>query len=249
MDVVCIMPSPSSVAMSRNNANAASTMPHIVLILPLGCRSPSQLYIPSTKVAELAEVTKNVTTSKRQMPHMILPRGYWRNTTKHAVAEFCEAIAQIFSPRLMPIPPMIANQITESSAGTMSTPAMNSLTVLPLEILAMKHPQNGAHATHHFYSGEFRYYELFSYCTLYNQSNPMEQIGMCILNPFHNNRNTLGFMYGISYNPITPFALKFLISINQIPNSELKPEDLELTKSELKTIKNLNMMLLNTQEP
>lgn len=101
----------------------------------------------------------------------------------------------------------------------------------------------------YFYSGEFTFYELFSYCTLHNQSNPMEQIGMCILNPFHNNRNTWGFMYGISYNPITPFALKFLISTNQIPSSELKPADLELTKSELKTIKNLNMMLLNTQEP
>ena len=56
-------------------------------------------------------------------------------------------------------------------------------------------------------------------------------------------------MFGISYNPITPFALKFLISANQIPSSQLQPEDLVLTKSELKMIKNLNMMLLNTQEP
>ncbi len=101
----------------------------------------------------------------------------------------------------------------------------------------------------YFYTGVITHFELVSYVTLYNQSNPMEQIGLCILNPFHNNRDTWGFMFGISYNPITPFALKFLISANQIPGSQLQPEDLELTKSELKMIKNLNMMLLNTQEP
>ena len=101
----------------------------------------------------------------------------------------------------------------------------------------------------YFYTGVMTHYELVTYVTLNNQSNPMEQIGMCILNPFHNNRDSWGFMFGISYNPITPFSLKFLISTNQIPNSKLQVEDLELTKSELKMIKNLNMMLLNTQEP
>ena len=101
----------------------------------------------------------------------------------------------------------------------------------------------------YFYTGVMTHYELVSYVTLNNQSNPMEQIGFCILNPFHNNRDSWGFMFGISYNPITPFSLKFLISTNQIPNSRLQPEDLVLTKSELKMIKNLNMMLLNTQEP
>lgn len=101
----------------------------------------------------------------------------------------------------------------------------------------------------YYYSGIVTHFELVSYVTLLNRSNPMEQIGLCILNPFHNNRDTWGFMFGISYNPITPFALKFMLSVNQIPDSKLDPADLELTKSELKMIKNLNMMLLNTQEP
>ena len=56
-------------------------------------------------------------------------------------------------------------------------------------------------------------------------------------------------MFGISYNPITPFALKFLLSNTPIPPAELQAEDLILTKNELKMLKNLNMMLLNTQEP
>ena len=101
----------------------------------------------------------------------------------------------------------------------------------------------------YYYTGLMTHFELVSYVTLLNHSNPMEQIGLCILNPFHRNRDTWGFMFGISYNPITPFALKFLLSSNPVDEKTLLPEDLTLTKSELKMIKNLNMMLLNTQEP
>lgn len=101
----------------------------------------------------------------------------------------------------------------------------------------------------YYYTGLMTHFELVSYVTLLNHGNPMEQIGLCILNPFHRNRDTWGFMFGISYNPITPFALKFLLSTHPLEESELQAEDLTLTKSELKMIKNLNMMLLNTQEP
>ncbi len=101
----------------------------------------------------------------------------------------------------------------------------------------------------YFYTGTMTYFDLVSYVTLNNLSNSMEQIGLCMLNPFHHNRDTWGFMFGISYNPITPFALKFLLSTNPIPTKELDPEILVLTKNEIKMIKNLNMMLLNTQEP
>ncbi len=101
----------------------------------------------------------------------------------------------------------------------------------------------------YYYTGLMTHFELVSYVTLLNHSNPMEQIGLCILNPFHRNRDTWGFMFGISYNPITPFALKFLLSTRPLEENELQAEDLTLTKSELKMIKNLNMMLLNTQEP
>lgn len=36
-----------------------------------------------------------------------------------------------------------------ASAGTMETPKINSLIVLPLDIRAIKTPTNGAHAIHH----------------------------------------------------------------------------------------------------
>ena len=77
----------------------------------------------------------------------------------------------------------------------------------------------------------------------------MEQIGLCILNPFHHTQDTWGFMFGISYNPITPFGLKFLLSLKEIADSRLTLDDLILSKSELKMMKNLNMMLLNTRVP
>lgn len=101
----------------------------------------------------------------------------------------------------------------------------------------------------YFYKGIMTHFDIVSYVTLHNQSNTMEQIGLCILNPFHHNQNTWGFMFGISYNPITPFGLKFMLSTTYIPDSSLSMEDLTLTKNELKMIKNLNMMLLNTREP
>ena len=101
----------------------------------------------------------------------------------------------------------------------------------------------------YFYSGVMTYFDIVSYVTLNNQSNTMEQIGLCILNPFHNNQDTWGFMFGISYNPITPFGLKFLLSPTQIADSELDMDKLILSKGELKMIKNLNMMMLNTRTP
>lgn len=95
-----------------------------------------------------------------------------------------------------------------------------------------------------YYVGEMNSFDLVTYLTLKNQANPMEQMGFCILNTFHYNSTTWGFMFGISYQPISPFALKFLLSIKPLPASELTPERLLITKSELKIMKTLNMMLL-----
>src|SRR5699024_4767049 len=43
-----------------------------------------------------------------------------------------------------PVEPNVVNQIKASTAGAMSTPAINSRMVLPLEILAINKPINGA---------------------------------------------------------------------------------------------------------
>lgn len=101
----------------------------------------------------------------------------------------------------------------------------------------------------YFYAGVMTHFELITYVTLNNRFNPTEQIGLCILNPFQQNQNTWGLMFGISFNPISPFGLKFLLSDYELPNDQIQQENLSLSKNELKMMKNLNMMLLNTQEP
>lgn len=101
----------------------------------------------------------------------------------------------------------------------------------------------------YFYDGLVTWHDLIAYITLHNRSFSMEEINMCILNPFHHTQKCWGLMMGISYNPITPFSLKFLFSPNPIPDSVLDPDDLILSKDDIKRIRKLNMMLLNTQEP
>lgn len=97
----------------------------------------------------------------------------------------------------------------------------------------------------YFYIGELNPFDLVTYATVINQTNPMERMGMCMLNPFHNNGCSWGLMFGISYKPIAPFSRKFLISNGPLKECELSLDKLMLTPEELKTMKNLNMMLLN----
>ena len=78
-----------------------------------------------------------------------MPYGICFITTKNAVSVTCIASDAISGPRLIPIVPNIANQTKEPRAGTKVTPIINSLIVLPLDILAINTPTNGAQAIHH----------------------------------------------------------------------------------------------------
>ncbi|MCI5595482.1 MAG: helix-turn-helix domain-containing protein [Lachnospiraceae bacterium] len=102
---------------------------------------------------------------------------------------------------------------------------------------------------HFFYTGEMNAFDLVTYITLINQNNPMERMEMCILNSFNfqQNQATWGFMSGISYQPIAPFTLKFLLTPRPLADSELSLQDLLITRDEIKTLKYYNMMLLNHQ--
>jgi hypothetical protein len=53
-------------------------------------------------------------------------------------------------------------------------------------------------------------------------------------------------MFGISYRPIAPFTLKFLMSATPLEPEELTKENLLMTADEIKTIKSLNMFILDT---
>lgn len=100
----------------------------------------------------------------------------------------------------------------------------------------------------YFYTGTMSHFDLVSYAVLMDHSNPIDRVSLCIMNSFHN-RETWGFMTAISYNPLSPFTVKVLLSPKPMPDSGITPEALAFTKNELKMIKDLNIVLLNTKDP
>ena len=115
----------------------------------LGFKSPFEESIPRTKVAESADVTKKVHSRRTAIREITFPRGIVFITTKNAVSVTFIASAATVVPALIPIVPNIANHRNDHIAGTKLTPIINSLIVLPFDILAIKTPTNGAQAIHH----------------------------------------------------------------------------------------------------
>lgn len=75
MESICSMFSPSPQLSIIAAARLAISMPHITLLLLDGVSVPYSLYMPSTYVAELAEVMKNVHISTNITTDIIVPSG------------------------------------------------------------------------------------------------------------------------------------------------------------------------------
>jgi len=110
------------------------------------------------------------------------------------------------------------------------------------------------HKCKYFYNGSVSHYDLLTNIRLTNHAVPMEELNMIIMNPFHHTQKTWGLMLCLSFNPLTPMALKFLVTPNRISlKTQLEKnqlmEELMLTKDEIKSLKSMNMMFLNTQKP
>ena len=63
--------------------------PHVNLMWLGGLRLPLVVSVPSTNVAESAEVMKNVPIKKMAMSDMIVPMGYCSNTVKSKTSMPC----------------------------------------------------------------------------------------------------------------------------------------------------------------
>lgn len=98
----------------------------------------------------------------------------------------------------------------------------------------------------YFYTGTLLQHEMVSYVILNNQFNHTDRITVSILNPFQPTQTIRGIMMALSFNPITPFAVKCLLSPMELPEVVLKKDDLILSKDEIKEFRRLNMLLLNT---
>jgi len=98
----------------------------------------------------------------------------------------------------------------------------------------------------YFYTGIVLLHEMVSYIILNNPFNHTERIFISMLNPFQPTQNIRGIMLALSFNPITPCAVKCLMSPKELPGAMLRKEDLVLSRDDLKEFKKLNMLLLNT---
>lgn len=81
--------------------------------------------------------------------------------------------------------------------------------------------------------------------SLQNQSNNMENVSMCIINPFEMNEYRYGLITGISARNLIPVCAKFVVSDNILTeNSELK-QHLILSKEDLRLSKRFNMFVID----
>ncbi len=81
--------------------------------------------------------------------------------------------------------------------------------------------------------------------SLQNQSNNMENVSMCIVNPFELNEYRYGMIAGISARNLLPVCAKFILSDNILTeNSDLK-QNLILSKEDIRLSKRFNMFVLD----
>src|SRR5690625_4381712 len=131
-------------------AIAESVRPQTIFTKLVGLIVPFELSIPSTNVAESADVMKKIATTTSVSIDIRVPSGYSASTPNVDVSSAkSDIIAKPCCSTFNAETPNIAIKITHTIAGTINTPSINSLIVRPLDILAIKIPTNGAHETHH----------------------------------------------------------------------------------------------------
>lgn len=147
INAVCKDPSPP--AKSRMTAMVDCAIPHVSFTAFAGSSDPLEVCMPSTNVAESAEVIKKVEMSNTATIDNNMPSGNSLNTANNVSSVnnpvkstplLCTSIAVV---------PNAANQMKLMNVGMSKTPNRNSRMVRPLETRAMKIPTNGDQEIHH----------------------------------------------------------------------------------------------------
>jgi hypothetical protein len=141
-------PTRSSIA-----ANEAITTPQMSLTGAAGFTAPSADMLPSTKVAESAEVIKKMLTSTSARIEVTFPSGNAVRVSKSDWGRLFAAVLAMLPPlfrsRKIADPPKTVNHRKLKSVGAKSTPKTNCRIVRPREIRAMNVPTKGAQEIHH----------------------------------------------------------------------------------------------------
>src|SRR5699024_9921375 len=116
-----------------------------------GC--PPEASISTTSEPESDDVMKKIATRMIAMTERIEPSGSPPRTSKRTRSETTPSSGSTRSPEPKsclgrPVPPRTENQKKPTIEGTSRTPAMNSRTVRPREMRAMKTPTKGAQEIH-----------------------------------------------------------------------------------------------------
>ncbi|MEA4920851.1 MAG: helix-turn-helix transcriptional regulator [Clostridiaceae bacterium] len=91
------------------------------------------------------------------------------------------------------------------------------------------------------YFGSVDYYDTVTNFSFENQSNRIEHVVLCAVNPFDRGEQVLGLLSGISRYPILPISIKCILSPVILEENEELMEKLILSKKDIKLIKSLNM--------
>src|SRR5699024_3328601 len=128
--------------------------PQINLTTLGGYKLPPVVCIPSTNVAESADVIKKILINNMATSDITVPSGNCSNTENRTASS---PSALIVSVRLIPSknskwiadPPITVHHNAPRIVGTNNTPKTTSLMVLPRDTRAINVPTNGAQAIHH----------------------------------------------------------------------------------------------------
>ena len=85
------------------------------------------------------------------------------------------------------------------------------------------------------------YFDTVTNFSFENQSNRIEHVTLCAINPFDRGSEVLGMLSGISRYPMLPISIKCILSPVALEENEELMEKLILSKKDIKLIKQLNM--------
>src|SRR5699024_1211945 len=130
-------------------AIADCEIPQVSLTIFGGYNEPNDVCIPSTNVAESADVMKNTLTSKMAMIDKIIDNGSSLNTANNVSSVNKPVKSVPFICTSIAVAPNAENQKKLIIDGSNSTPIKNSQIVRPRDTRAINTPTNGDQEIHH----------------------------------------------------------------------------------------------------
>ena len=97
------------------------------------------------------------------------------------------------------------------------------------------------------YYGTAEYFDTVTNFSFANQTNRIEHVSLCAVNPFDRVEQVQGMLTGISRYPLLPVSIKCVLSPNMLALNKELEERLILSKRDMKLIKSLNMFAVEQE--